>query len=114
MFLNVRDIEIGIKEDAKRGREAKKSDDKKKEAGRIRLGRLKKTTSTNNFSCGFSKSEVTELRKSIYSLFQATGPLEKCRDHVHDGIWPSFVGCACGPGLWLCEPLALRASAALV
>jgi TRAF3-interacting protein 1 len=82
----VQDIEGEMKEDAQAAMKQKEEQDKKKDAGGIRLGRLKKSAKQKKGNYGFTESEITDLRKSIQVLCQATNPLGKCMDHVHDDM----------------------------
>merc|ERR1711998_499294 len=50
------------------------------------MGRLKKRGIEKKSQAGFSQSEINALRKSIQLLCQATNPLGKCMDYVHDDM----------------------------
>lgn len=85
----VQDIEAEQKADAEaqaKARDSKGGADAKDGGGGIRLGRLKKSSKEKKGTYGFTESEITELRRSIQVLCQATNPLGKCMDHVHDDM----------------------------
>lgn len=72
----VQDIEGEMKEDAQaQAKKAKAGEDAKDGGGGIRLGRLKKSSKEKKGNYGFTESEITELRRSIQVLCQATNPL---------------------------------------
>lgn len=82
----VQDIMSEMKQDEKQGDiDAKDGGPNSGKSG-IRMGRLKKRGIEKKSQAGFSQSEINALRKSIQQLCQATNPLGKCMDYVHDDM----------------------------
>merc|ERR1719240_1848549 len=82
----VQDIMSEMKEDEAAAKQAKEEEDKKGGGG-IRMGnRLKKSSARMKGGARLSAEEMHRLRQKIQVLCQATNPLGKCMDYVHDDL----------------------------
>merc|ERR1712139_693643 len=82
----VQDIMSEMKEDEAAAKQAKEEEDKKGGGG-IRMGnRLKKSSARMKGGARLSAEEMHRLRQKIQVLCQATNPLGKCMDYVHDDM----------------------------